>query len=503
MRINRLTSRRSPLRFAHVLITLIQFVILGVFIVNFRRGEPGWEFVTLLFSVPILLQIIGLTLLRSPLLRIFYSLIALLASLSNFACWLYYILQPETHAAAGPVCVAVITVLVVVAFLITSAIFRDSLPRYIKSPALERLSERIGTSPSGELLLFLAFFVSIGYLFGFAFAFHDRSLTTQGQLPGLRANAALASEFAPPPPETAEDDARRPPDEKWFFYFPSGSASLFTRQLTLGDRPRYQSESEELLAHNTETLENLTKRLLELGRRNRLRVTLIGRSSLDRPSGTQYNSSYELAEARAKIVQTALIRQVSEANLSTEWLLVPLSVTTVREYTRGYAGALRPDRSVEVSVTAERDESVRAPRIDNDRAQYQLLPLLPHMYFAIYTITTTGYGDIQPATPFAMFACTLANLYEIFFLVIFFNVLLSPKARRRNAPAKISKVLPEATATPQDEARVQGGKLGVGERVAAPGRGPGGKLVRGISAAVVLAKLGRRIFGPKGSGGKT
>ena len=491
------------MRFIPVLITFIQFIILGIFIINFRRGEPGWEFVTLLFSVPILLQIIGTTLLRSPLLRIFYSLIALLATSSNFACWLYYILQPETHGAAGPLCIAVSTVLVVIAFLITSAIFRDSLPRYVESPALERLSERIGTSPSGELLLFLAFFVSIGYLFGFAFAFHDRSLTTQGQLPGLRANAALASEFAPPPPETAEDDARRPPDEKWFFYFPSGSASLFTRQLTLGDRPRYQSESEELLAHNTETLENLTKRLLELGRRNRLRVTLIGRSSLDRPLGTQYNSSYELAEARAKIVQTALIRQVSEANLNTEWLLVPLSVTTVREYTRGYAGALRPDRSVEVSVTAERDENLRAPRIDSGRAQYQLLPLLPHMYFAIYTITTTGYGDIQPATPFAMFACTLANLYEIFFLVIFFNVLLSPKAGRRNAPAKISKVSPEATAPRQDEVRSQGGRPGVDERVAAPGRGRGGKLVRGISAAVVLAKLGRRMFGPKGRGGKT
>lgn len=491
------------MRFIPVLITFIQFVILGIFIINFRRGEPGWEFVTLLFSVPILLQIIGTTLLRSSLLRIFYSLIALLATSSNFACWLYYILQPETHGAAGPLCIAVSTVLVVIAFLITSAIFRDSLPRYIESPALERLSERIGTSPSGELLLFLAFFVSIGYLFGFGFAFHDRSLTTQGQLPGLRANAALASEFAPPPPETAEDDARRPPDEKWFFYFPAGSASLFTRQLTLGDRPRYQSESEELLAHNTETLENLTKRLLELGRRNRLRVTLIGRSSLDRPSGTQYNSSYELAEARAKIVQTALIRQVSEANLSTEWLLVPLSVTTVREYTRGYAGALRPDRSVEVSVTAERDENPRAPRIDSGRAQYQLLPLLPHMYFAIYTITTTGYGDIQPATPFAMFACTLANLYEIFFLVIFFNVLLSPKAGRRNAPAKISKVSPEATAPPQDEARAQGGRPGVDERVAAPGRERGGKLIRGISAAVVLAKLGRRMFGPKGRDGKS
>jgi Ion channel len=502
MSIRRITSKRSPLRFTHVLITIIQFIILGIFIINFRRGEPGWEFVTLLFSVPILLQIIGITLLRSLLLRIFYSLIALIASSSNFACWLYYILQPETHSAAAPLCIAVSTALVVVAFLITSAMFRDSLPRYIESPVLEQLSKRIGTSPSGELLLFLAFFVSIGYLFGFAFAFHDRSLTTEGQLPGLRANAALAYEFTPPP-EPPEGDARRPADEKWYFYFPPNSANLFTRQITLGDRPRYQSEIEELLAHNTETLEDLTKRLQELGRRNRIRVTLIGRSSLDRPLGTRYDSSYELAEARARTVQTALIQQLSEANLSTEWVLVPLSVTVPREYTRGYAGTLRPDMSVEVSVTAERDENIRAQRLDNDRGQYQLLPLLPHMYFAIYTITTTGYGDIHPATPFAMFACTLANLYEIFFLVIFFNVLLSPKVRGRNGPTKISKPLLRVSAPPLDETQAQSGEVGEGKKVISPDRVWSGKLIRGISAAIVLAKLGRHIFRPKARGGKT
>lgn len=491
------------MRFTPVLITFIQFIILGVFIINFRRGEPGWEFVTLLFSLPILLQITGVTLLRSALLRIFYSLISLLASLAYFTCWLYYILQPESHDAAGPLCVAVSTVLVVIAFLITSAIFRDSFPRYIESPVLEQLSKRIGTSPSGELLLFLAFFVSIGYLFGFALAFHDRSLTTAGRLPGLRANTILASEYTQAP-EKAGGDLEGLADKKWVFYFPPGSANLLTRQIVLGDRLRYRVEEEDLIGSNSETLDGITKAILDLGRGYRIRLTLIGRSSLTGPSQYPYNSSFELAEARAKTVQTALIQQVAKAkgNLNIEWLLVPLSVSASRQGSRGEPAAMQPDRSVEASISAERDENIQGLLIDPSRSQYQLLPLLPHMYFAIYTITTTGYGDIQPATPFAMFVCTLANLYEIFFLVIFFNVLLSPKARRRSGAAKIGKVLPEAAAPPQDEAHVQGGKAGKDGRGATRVRGRGGKLVRGVSAAVVLAKLGRRIFRPKGSGGK-
>jgi hypothetical protein len=51
--------------------------------------------------------------------------------------------------------------------------------------------------------------------------------------------------------------------------------------------------------------------------------------------------------------------------------------------------------------------------------------LLDYTYFMIYTITTTGYGDIVPVSSFSKFVASVANLYELFFIVIFFNVLLS------------------------------------------------------------------------------
>jgi hypothetical protein len=64
--------------------------------------------------------------------------------------------------------------------------------------------------------------------------------------------------------------------------------------------------------------------------------------------------------------------------------------------------------------------------------QYIPLGLMDYMYFTIYTITTTGYGDIVPTTTYAKFLCSVANILEVFFLVVFFNSLLSLK--RKNEP---------------------------------------------------------------------
>ncbi|NJL26584.1 MAG: two pore domain potassium channel family protein [Thermoanaerobaculia bacterium] len=56
------------------------------------------------------------------------------------------------------------------------------------------------------------------------------------------------------------------------------------------------------------------------------------------------------------------------------------------------------------------------------------LSLLDYMYFSIYTITTTGYGDIIPVKPVSRVVVSVANLFEVFFVVIFVNILID---RRR------------------------------------------------------------------------
>lgn len=69
---------------------------------------------------------------------------------------------------------------------------------------------------------------------------------------------------------------------------------------------------------------------------------------------------------------------------------------------------------------------------------------MDYMYFTIYTITTTGYGDIVPVSAFAKLICSVANLIEILFLVIFFNVLLAEGGERLSN----DKVVPANIAGP-------------------------------------------------------
>jgi hypothetical protein len=61
---------------------------------------------------------------------------------------------------------------------------------------------------------------------------------------------------------------------------------------------------------------------------------------------------------------------------------------------------------------------------------------MDYLYFMTYTTTTTGYGDLRPASPFAKFVVSIANLVEVCFVVIFFNLVigaLRPKARGAQA----------------------------------------------------------------------
>jgi hypothetical protein len=66
-----------------------------------------------------------------------------------------------------------------------------------------------------------------------------------------------------------------------------------------------------------------------------------------------------------------------------------------------------------------------------ERHRFYSLTLMDYTYFTIYTITTTGYGDIVPTTTYAKFLCSSANILEVFFLVVFFNALLSVKSNEK------------------------------------------------------------------------
>ena len=89
------------------------------------------------------------------------------------------------------------------------------------------------------------------------------------------------------------------------------------------------------------------------------------------------------------------------------------------------------------NLTADQHQTLDEVKILKE-AQYEYIAqtrskpmrLMDYMYFSLYTITTTGYGDIVPTTSYAKFVTSLANICEVLFLVVFFNALISIKGDR-------------------------------------------------------------------------
>lgn len=178
------------------------------------------------------------------------------------------------------------------------------------------------------------------------------------------------------------------------------------------------------------------------GQKNmRFRISLIGHAD-DNPLGynnTRYKSNYELSVARIQNVQYKLMNDFKSKDDSliinsvkslanTEWLLNPLSNEQKYEYFQPKAKSLEDKRVVEIIVTPMLNHSTESENFYKTGNQ---LKHLDYIYFMFYTITTTGYGDIKPVAPFIKFCTTLANLYELIFMVVFFNILLSLKSREQ------------------------------------------------------------------------
>jgi hypothetical protein len=83
-------------------------------------------------------------------------------------------------------------------------------------------------------------------------------------------------------------------------------------------------------------------------------------------------------------------------------------------------------RVVESSIEIVDDEPFTQMMAQSQIPPYQP-QLMDYMYFSIYTITTTGYGDIKPISQYSKFLVSIENFFEVFFLVCFMNVLISLK----------------------------------------------------------------------------
>lgn len=275
-------------------------------------------------------------------------------------------------------------------------------------------------APFLTLTFFLTVFLGVSYLFGFSFAFHDKSrLFNPGPYANLNEPALVMGNLTGAKSVVAEAPSPTPsPKPIATFLFDIGTSV-----------PNSASEAESLKAVAAIEEKSSDDKAI--------RIVLIGGADLRQIKSVAYQSNYELAEARAQSAKNLILEKLSSSKAAhvlrnLEWTCLARPNEGMRTEVRAHAKNHsskdyegQEDRIVHVFAIA----SFEAPAqlvVRNLRAnKLKSLRLMDYIYFANYTITTTGYGDIVPNTTYAKFVCSFANICEVLFLVVFFNALLS------------------------------------------------------------------------------
>jgi Ion channel len=272
---------------------------------------------------------------------------------------------------------------------------------------------------------FLTVFTLITLFLSLSLALHDQHLRINKQ------SVSVFSRDVEPARASVESTAVSPVASVKIF-FAQGSAAVevldaeapVEENADSDDPPERPEVKRKRL--NRENLEKLTGQIVSLAGKDHLRVVLAGHSD-DQPvdRSSPYKSNFELSQARIHQVIVNLLARLDrqparEWRRNIEWLLLPCANE------QGFLDGNERRRQIErLSV-----EVLLLPS-DGDRYSNALQPagkalrLLDYLYYGVYTITTTGNGDIVPVSAYAKFLTTVANFFAIFLLAVFFNVLLS------------------------------------------------------------------------------
>ena len=250
------------------------------------------------------------------------------------------------------------------------------------------------------LVFFFSSFLAVTYHLSFAFAFYDKLELCNG---------SSAFQYQSLFMEKRQIESYSPNIERYCrsILFEEGSAVV-------------DEEHEKIISQ-------LCKEIKEIEQYENCKVGINLAGHTSSPSlRKDYNTNYELAEARMKNVQWHIINTLysNERQLhNIEWTLIPIvsegDFLCKSEEKKKDASNDKQQR-VEIILLPIKEKYLDFSEI---QIKNKKLLLMDYIYFTIYTITTTGYGDIIPVTSQAKFISSIANLYELFFIVVFFNIL--------------------------------------------------------------------------------
>lgn len=459
-------------------------------------NPPQSWWIPILFGLPVLAQMIGggLHAKHHPKdHHYFYYFTMALSNACLFAycfLWVCYANQLGGYKYLSWLSLVIVTFLILVILSMMSAFMKEPVNPKSK---LKKIRDGASQDPFWAMtFLFFVIFLDVTYLFGFAFAFHDKysRQVSDGKAPALRMvnyDSSDDGDFAQVVPSNVVQAGQphvngqsKGIDADFYFYFVSGEAQLDfgalddkcelpaprpisasyrtqppQRQAWLSRwrvKPEFRVNSSQPFNQlfNRCSLERLKLRIEEETEGGRqVRVALVGqgdkkpiaeregRSNAPLP---HYKSNYELSEARVQNVRYHIIGALKNeedagAWHNLEWLTLPSSdegrKDQVLEDVFPDLGCTPTEhdvlvdmnqRVVAVSIVPVKGDDISAQvKRDSNRK----LELIDYMYFSIYTITTTGYGDIIPTTAYAKFIISIANICEVLFLVVFFNALVS------------------------------------------------------------------------------
>jgi hypothetical protein len=411
---------------------------------------------------------------------VFYNFTMFLSVMFYGLMWGLYIINtkrslefsPEFLTALSYLCLIIIFIQFLIAVFMTYVVMENT--QKVRWEYMEQLKTGLELFPFWRFAHFFAIFMSIAFLFGFAFAFHDLSFrkppqkdssssessTGQNGLDSLQ-KMAIYVENLNSDEESDEKNVRNAAQVEnatpSCFYFESGRAEFTaedrTKDLKSNSSLNDKDNKNKRIAQSREDRNfQETSKLIAQIQQNKtygiVRITLIGRAD-DKQSNGVYSSNYDLSEARINMIRNKITEQLYSSNNKTwqsiDWITVPYSNEAPRN-AEGKCKTLEMDtdsgrRVVEayLYIISPDDEMVQTKKLrkkqtDEFNNKYKKMPdLIDYMYFSIYTISTTGYGDIKPATTYSKFLVSLENFFEIFFLVGFMNSLISLRREMKSS----------------------------------------------------------------------
>lgn len=297
------------------------------------------------------------------------------------------------------------------------------------------------------LSLNLGLFLIVTFSFTFILYFSDKNQATHPSLIKTRPSEKYGFDKYNLYPDTLR------------FLFASGSSNVICKENEsayrkkikgTNDESEYDALLDSIVNNNSNNIDSITARIDRIvisHPYDLLKVQLIGGTDYDdvedSPS-SPFRSNYDIASSRCTntefFVRTLVYNYFNKDQDSSK-------VNQFLKLNWEFSHFPRPSNVYDISENNElsifeklylRSTKITMYRFPDDISSYQHkekfdhdIKYLDYFYFTVYTITTTGYGDIIPNTELAKTICSLANLFEVLFLVVFLNTLL-PKTKKRN-----------------------------------------------------------------------